>query len=126
MNNLRISTADNRTQFEPGETIPIVAEWSLDDHATEIEIRLVWHTEGKGDTDMDVVNTIDIKSPALRDTYRDSMQLPTKPYSFSGKLVSLLWGLELVVLPSEESTRLGITIAPGGNEVVLHKQLIDA
>jgi hypothetical protein len=46
-------------------------------------------------------------------------RLPESPYSFSGKLISLTWALELVAEPSKELARQEITLAPGGEAVRL-------
>lgn len=46
-------------------------------------------------------------------------QLPEAPYSFSGKLISLAWALELIAYPSKEVVRREIVLAPGGSEVRL-------
>lgn len=40
------------------------------------------------------------------------LHAPNGPYSFTGKLVILVWGIELVVLPQEEVERIDITISP--------------
>ena len=47
--------------------------------------------------------------------------MPESPYSFSGKLVSLLWALELVAEPSGDTERKDISITPTGTEISLHK-----
>lgn len=125
MNSMRIESADGRTAFEPGEKMIVVAEWSLVERPESIEIRLVWNTRGKGDTDVEVVDVKSIDAPPAHDKHRAEFLLPTEPYSFSGKLISLIWGLELIALPSNEAARLDITIAPGGREVVLQKDEFD-
>lgn len=121
MNSLKIETADGRTQFEPGDTLHVVAQWNLVERPDAMEIRLVWNTRGKGDPDIEIVDVVTISAPPAFDTYRGELQLPIEPYSFSGKLISLMWGLELVAIGSNESTRLDITIAPGGQEIVLQQ-----
>src|ERR1043166_4380135 len=47
------------------------------------------------------------------------LRLPESPYSFSGKLISLVWALELVAEPSKEVIRREFVLAPGGEEVRL-------
>jgi hypothetical protein len=58
-------------------------------------------------------------SPLLEETRSFRFRLPEAPYSFSGKLISLVWALELVLEPSKEVTRREIIVAPGGQEVHL-------
>jgi hypothetical protein len=47
------------------------------------------------------------------------VRLPETPYSFSGRLISLLWALELVAPPSKTVGRQELVVAPGGQEVRL-------
>ena len=50
--------------------------------------------------------------------HRDfSIRAPEGPYSFSGKLITLSWAIELVVLPSGETERLDLRIGPQPVEV---------
>lgn len=119
MNHLQIQTPEGWTRFDPGAVINIDLSWDLETPPESIELRVVWNTTGKGTTDLAVVQSQSIESPAPRDSRRMTITLPSSPYSFSGKLVSLVWALELVALPSEESTRQEIIIAPAGREVVL-------
>jgi hypothetical protein len=121
MSQLAIHLDDDRTAFEPGETIPASLDWSLSDPPDAIELRVVWNTVGKGTTDIGIEHVVTIDSPNLSESRRVDVPLPHAPYSFSGKLVSLVWALELVALPSGESTRQEITIAPGGGEVRLQR-----
>lgn len=122
MSQLAIKPADGRTAFEPAETIAVEAEWEFDVEPESLEVRLVWNTSGKGDTDIGVEKTVAIDSPGLAESRRLDVQLPPAPYSFSGKYVSLIWALELVAQASDESARTEITIAPGRREVLLHRE----
>ena len=114
-----ISVADGRTAFEPGEEIEVSAEWLFNEQIETIELRLVWYTRGKGDTDISVVQRVPLKFPSPAETRSVSLTLPMAPYSFSGKLISLCWSIELVADDGEASERLDITIAPGAREVML-------
>lgn len=117
MSRLTIETPTGQTAFEPGAEIDLYLEWDLDDEPEAIELRLVWNTSGKGDTDLEVARTERFEWPSRRESRQASVMLPRQPYSFSGKLVSLIWALELIALPGDASTRREITIAPGGREV---------
>jgi hypothetical protein len=119
MNRLQIQTPDGWSNFHPGDEIDLDLSWDLDAPPAALELRVVWNTAGKGTTDLSVVHSQTIESPAPRESRRMTITLPTSPYSFSGKLVSLIWALELIALPGKDSTRQEIIIAPGGQEVVL-------
>lgn len=122
MSQLTIQPADGRTTFEPSETIAVEAQWHLDAEPEALEMRLVWNTSGKGDTDIGVEKTVSLDSPGLAESRSLQVKLPAAPYSFSGKYVSLIWALELVVHPTNDSCRTEITIAPGRREVLLHPE----
>jgi hypothetical protein len=117
MNGMSIEVVGGESGFEPGTPIEVDVAWDLERMPDAVELRVVWNTSGKGDTDVGVAGTERFVSPPPRDSRRVAVTLPVAPYSFSGKLISLIWALELVALPQEESTRVEITIAPGGQEV---------
>ena len=116
---LTLRTIDNRTAFNPGEEITVVAEWQLDVPPAVAELRLAWYTQGKGDEDIQIVDKFVIPAPRASDSQRWTVRLPDSPYSFSGKLITLTWAIELII--GDQSQRLDIVIAPAGREVLLHK-----
>lgn len=115
---LTIQLADNRASLHPGEIVSGQASWQVD-RAKSVQIRLFWYTSGKGTRDVDVVDSIDITDPqpAGRSDYR--FQLPEEPYSFSGKLISLIWAVEVVIEPGARSARAEFTMTPTGAEILL-------
>ena len=122
MSELKILLRDEQTSFRPGETVEGVAGWRLDGLPDSVELRLFWFTRGKGTEDVSVVNLVRFDSPGLEEGRRFTFTLPLEPYSFSGQLVSLIWALELVVEPGEQSARVEIVVSPSGREILLHKQ----
>lgn len=120
MSTLKIDTQDGRRNFLPGETVALTCAWQLEQAPRAVEVRLFWYTRGKGDRDVSVVETERFDAPAAMDLKRLEFTLPNGPYSFSGKLVALLWAVELVVEPSGESQRIELTVSPSGEEVLLH------
>lgn len=110
---------NGKTAFSPGERIDVEVRWDLAATPLSAELRVVWNTSGKGDRDLEVVETISVEAGRMADRQRLSVTLPEEPYSFSGKLLSINWALEMIVFPTKESTRQPITIAPEGREVVM-------
>jgi hypothetical protein len=53
------------------------------------------------------------------DTRSFQFTAPLAPYSFTGKLVTLTWAVEVVALPRKENTRVEVVIAPGGKALEL-------
>lgn len=93
--------------------------WQIENEPEQAEIRLFWYTQGKGTTDLEVVQTQKFENPQQADERDFSLQLPAAPYSFSGKLISLVWALELVIEPGDWVERAEITMSATGAEVVL-------
>lgn len=125
MPTLRIGLRENRTAYAPGDTLSGAALWELDAAPQSAELHLCWSTRGKGTEDAEVVATIPFDAPQPGDTREFTLTLPPGPYSFSGKLISLIWSLELVLKPGKHSVREEIVIAPGGAEVVLPRRSED-
>jgi hypothetical protein len=119
MNHLKIGTRQDRRDFRPGEELTGAAGWELDKPPKSVEIRLIWFTRGKGTEDVGLVETVRLEQPLAAEARPFRFQLPPAPYSFSGKLISLAWALELVALPSKQSTRFEFVLGPDGKEVVL-------
>jgi len=107
-----------RTAYGPGEEIRGTAAWSADKPPRQAEVRLFWHTEGKGTRDSAVAETVVLENPQAVDTRTFVCRAPDFPPSFSGRLISLIWGVELV-LDSGDAPFVELVIAPGGAELVL-------
>jgi len=122
---LEILLPDDRTAFEVGEMIDVTASWSLDTPVESLELRLLWNTIGKGDRNLSVEKTWKYDQPLNNDKITESIQLPSAPYSFSGKLVSLVWAFELISFPGGDSVRQEIVISPDAQEILLPNQHSD-
>ena len=112
---------DNRaTHFSPGEAIGGTIQWNqLNKSPEKIDIRLIWYTMGKGDTDNQIVDAHVVENSQDQGEERFSFSAPGRPYSFSGKLISLVWAIEVVALPSRESERVEFEISPTRDQIVL-------
>jgi len=107
-----------KTEFAPGETINGHVSWHGSQDVRMAEVRLFWQTRGKGSVDVGVVavEKLDLPGPIGQGTF--SFVAPQAPPSFSGRLISLVWGVELVLEPGESASQ-DIVIAPGGKEIPL-------
>jgi hypothetical protein len=115
MSDIRIDL-DGATAREPGKEISGTVHWTLPTPPQSIHTRLFWYTEGKGDRDLSVVDesSLNVSTAAGSTPFR--FRLPAGPYSFSGNLISLIWAIEAVAEPGEETARMELTIGPGGRE----------
>jgi hypothetical protein len=116
MSILDIRVRDSQTEFPPGEAIEGSASWQLDRSAEALELRLIWWTAGKGDMDASIEDTRRFEAPGTSGNSNFRFALPDAPYSFSGRLITLSWALELVVMPGEEATRYEFSLSPDGKE----------
>lgn len=119
MNRLDIELAGDLSAFSPGQPIRGTARWRLDIAPEEIQVRLFWYTEGKGDQDVEIVDTVARSSPAAEGELEFSFTAPAAPLSFSGRLISLVWAVEAVVLPGGGAARHEILLARDGREIRL-------
>jgi hypothetical protein len=119
MDRLGIALHGDRTVFAPRETVRGTIQWSLDANPRHLELSLFWYTAGKGTRDVSVIETYRLDGPGAYGSKDFCFTLPDGPYSFSGKLISLLWALELTSAPGSETVRREITLSPTGQEIVL-------
>lgn len=116
---MAIEIQNGANAFTPGETVEGTVSWRLDRPAQTAELRLFWYTQGKGDQDVGVVSTVPFGDPGLEDRRAFRVRLPDGPFSFSGKLISLLWALELVIEPGSRASRTEITVSPTRMEILI-------
>lgn len=109
---LSIETNGNTTEFAPGQTIEGTAGWDRTSPPRDAVLRLFWYTEGRGTQDVGVAaeQAFGNMQPIHREPFR--FEVPKAPYSFSGKLVSLRWALELLVDRGKEVERLNLLVTP--------------
>jgi hypothetical protein len=117
MSILRIKTDSGETRFKPGSAIGGDASWHLDVDVEAVEVRLFWYTTGKGTRDVGLVDCVRVDRPEPSGHRSFRFIAPAAPYSFSGKLITLAWALELVVLPGEATERVDLVIGPQPIEI---------
>ncbi len=99
---------------EPGDPITGIVTWKGATQSVLVTLR--WETRGKGDTDGEVVERATLPAVGVV-AVRFALTAPHQPFSFSGKLISVVYFVTASVTGSE--TTQEIVIAPGGKEVVL-------
>jgi hypothetical protein len=93
--------------------------WVLAKPPRALEIRLFWRTQGKGTEDVAIVATSPVASPPVAGEQEFEFALPASPWSFSGKLISLGWGVEVVAEPDGQNARVEFVLAPDAREILL-------
>ena len=120
MNSLQLQTDGGQTHFQPGSRLSGKVSWQLEAPPTAIELELVWNTQGKGSTDTQIVDSMRFETPPAEAERTFSFELPASPYSFSGKLVSLVWSLRVTAYPSRDWAELALTVSPQLGEIDLY------
>jgi hypothetical protein len=119
MDKLRIILHEEKTVFAPRETIRGVIEWNLDANPRRLDLSLFWYTAGKGTRDIGLVHNVGFNDPGTRGSKDFSFALPDGPFSFSGKLISVIWAIELTCSPGSETARREMVLSPTGKEILL-------
>jgi hypothetical protein len=101
------------TSFSPGGEIRGHASWSRAAAPGRVDLRLFWRTAGRGNRDSETVWEQAFEQPAAADRHEFATVAPAAPGSFSGKLISLTWALELVI-DGQSVALTELVIAPGG------------
>ena len=117
MDSLKIEIKAEQTFFKPGQIISGNVQWCCSEVPYKASIQLLWYTEGKGDEDIGLAEEMRLENLQASDSRWFEFQAPIGPYSFSGKLISLTWALELQA--GKECVRKEIVISPTGNEILL-------
>ncbi|NOX99711.1 MAG: hypothetical protein GXP30_08295 [Verrucomicrobia bacterium] len=122
MAELEIKTELDNLAYTPGETLRGEVAWKVDlmKNSNGGEVRLFYYTSGKGDRDVEMIETHSVDIISESGSRKFEFHLPQEPYSFSGKLVSLIWAVEFQVLESDETERLEFVLSPNGVEIDLY------
>ena len=116
---IHIEFDNDQRAYQPGGVVDGTVRWQLDETPERLELFLFWHTSGKGTNDVSVIDSRVYENVLVSDEQRFSFTLPQGPYSFSGKLITLQWSLELTVIPKGITVRKIITLSPSGSEITL-------
>lgn len=115
---LKIIPLRESCSFEPGESAELELEWEQDQPIERLELRIVCNTVGKGDRNLEIAEIWSNQQTSPQGRERLTIPLPLAPYSFSGKLISVVWAFELICFPREESTRCEFILGPNAREVL--------
>jgi hypothetical protein len=114
---LTVDLVGGKLAFAPGEELRGSASWSLDGDPESVEVRLFWRTEGKGTQDVGIADSIAFEGPGRKDRREFRLKIPDGPYSFSGKLVAIVWSVEVVAEPGSQAGRQDIVVSPTGKPI---------
>lgn len=119
MKSLRVELNEGRTTYRPGGELKGRVVWTAAEIPETLQVSLLWFTKGRGTEDAEIVDQVVLHAPGLSGDRAFSFRLPLSPYSFSGRLISLLWVVEAVLREPEEIARQEIILSPSGEEIDL-------
>ena len=90
--------------------------WDLQEDPESVTLNLGWWTSGKGTRDEEIIDSIDLGGERIGKR-RFSFKMPASPYSFSGKLVSVEWGLECSVKKGDARAIHNLVLSPLEDEI---------
>ena len=115
MHDIRINLENSN--LEPRQTVRGKVNWRLNAPPEALEIHLLWYTSGKGDRDSGLVKNKRVEHIGASGEEEFEFLLPREPYSFSGKLISVVWAIEVVIEPEGEVVLQDFVMGPSGKEV---------
>ena len=119
----RVDLERETRRYYPGEVVTGAVDWSVGSPPLTMAVRLRWRTEGMSwpaDTRVLGEERFDDPQAVGRSDFR--FTLPIMPYSYAGKVLSIVWRVELVL----RSRRFGgekveafraITMSPTGDAI---------
>ncbi len=120
---IQIELAQQPPAFTPGQAIRGQVIWNkLVEPVDKLVIRLIWYTTGKGDRDFAIAADQIMVSPPASESAEFDFRAPARPYSFSGKLISLSWAIEVIAFPDMETKRQDLVISANADEILLQHE----
>jgi hypothetical protein len=116
---LRIDLFNEKGAYLPGEKVKGKLEWDFDFVPERILLQLLWKTERKGTEDSETVGTETVVNLTAHGSKEFLFELPEGPYSFSGRLISLIWYVKASLEPESEEHRVEIIVSPSRQEIIL-------
>ena len=110
---------NDMAQFRCGDEIRGTVSWNLESKPERIFVRLFWYTSGKGTMDVGIKDEFVIENPGFSNIQNFNFKAPSSPYSFSGRLISIIWAVEALTSDKKHTESVQLEISPTGREIVL-------
>ncbi|HQH25839.1 MAG TPA: hypothetical protein PLP17_00470 [Oligoflexia bacterium] len=123
MEQLVIEIEGRKKVFLPGDMLRGRIRWSCAETPKTAELRLFWYTRGKGTAHSELVEGLRYDRAGPSESHNFDFKLPLAPYSFSGKLITLTWALELDIEGCSDPAVEEFVVSPFGKEVQLNASL---
>lgn len=105
--------------YRPGETLTATVTFDATDNIGTIFVTLFWHVNAEGVDEVTELETQMLTTNSGQAELQATFKLPILPYSFSGPLGTLCWGVEAVGTPGNRQTEIEFELRPGERPIVL-------
>ncbi|SRR5258706_16121062 len=92
---LAITLRNSDVRFKPNGRVEGLLSWDPASAPAWLEVRLVWHTEGKGTREVMVVGRVPLTDVRVGNQRTFSFTLPDMPYTYHGRILSILWSIDV-------------------------------
>ena len=106
----------------PGGRVAGTAYWNLQETPSALVLRVGWWTQGRGTRDQEIVEEIALRADAPVGKESFMFELPSMPFSFSGKLISLHWDVELEKQPGDVRVSEEFVLGPAEEMVDISRE----
>lgn len=118
------SEGESLAAYAPGDLIQGTVSWPLDVQPEEVRVSLLFESRGKGTPQREVYRSETYSSQGGTITNGKiafSFEAPDWPWSFSGKLISILWILSVSHNHSDDdASEANIILSPTQSEIDLY------
>ncbi len=104
-------------RFHPGQSVQVNVVWEYEKPPKTIELQLEWHTEGKGDTDIEEMSVEVWRDLDARGQRTWEVVMPRGPLSLEGVLISIRWAIHCTVKPSKDERVIPFLLSHGSAPV---------
>lgn len=111
----------DRINIAAGSTISGVVKWQSIEQSEPLELRLSWHTEGRGTMDRKIIYQQALPIVTHLQSHRFSIKAPEGPYSFTGRLIELIWTISCVSKKGKVLDSTQLYLSRDGRAVELYE-----
>jgi len=115
MNSMQLNIPGEKASYLPGDAVRVEAAWNLDAEPRAVNLRLFWYTQGKGTTDSVIVAEEAYVGPLASGKWNTSLAIPPDAISsYTGRLLSVIWAVEIVAEKKLGFARREIVVSTTG------------
>lgn len=116
-NAIQIELPEDPPAYRPREELVGSFKWKREEAFSTVRLRLMWYTNGVGDRDRGVVETLEWSDlPAEGERFFE-IRLPRAPYSFRTDNLSIHWRLEVIGEPGAVRAARELIVSPTEEEI---------